>query len=226
MNDSFLNQYDVIIFDCDGVLIDINLLKCEAFGAAVEGYPPDIVEKFVDHCKKTFGISRYVKFKEFLRDFARESFHEEKFNMLVNNYADVCQKIYLNADITPGTEQLLSYLYNQDKKIYVASGSDEAELNHVFTIRNLSKYFNGVYGSPKTKLECATNILNNHPNKKGVFIGDAISDMKTARELGLDFIYMSKYTVQSEEQDSLCKSGAQLVISTLDDLMQVTLNPL
>lgn len=224
MNESFLSQYDVIIFDCDGVIIDINKLKCEAFGKAVEGYPPDVVERFIEHCRKTFGVSRYVKFKEFFIDFAREPFQEEKFNRLVNNYADICKKIYLNANITPGTETLLSVLYNQDKKIYVASGSDEEELKYVFSNRNLSKYFNGIYGSPKTKLECATNILKGHPNKKAVFIGDAISDMKTAKELGIDFIYMSKYTVQSEEQDYLCKSGARLVIKTLDELTQVTLN--
>ncbi|QOR65474.1 HAD family hydrolase [Cytobacillus suaedae] len=219
MNDSFFSQYDVIIFDCDGVIIEINQLKCEAFGKAVEGYPPDIIEKFVDHCKKTFGVSRYVKFKEFLSDFAKEPVQEEKFNRLVNKYADICKEIYLNANITPGTEQLLSELFNQDKKLYVASGSDEEELNNVFTNRNLSKYFKGIYGSPKTKLECVTNILKGHPNKIAVFIGDAFSDMRTAKDLGIDFIYMSKYTVQSEEQDLKCRKEAKLVINSFKDLI-------
>jgi HAD superfamily hydrolase (TIGR01549 family) len=219
MKSTFLNQYDVIIFDCDGVLLDTNLLKCEAFGKAVEGYPTEIVESFVDHCRKTFGISRYVKFKEFLSDYANESFQEDKYRFLLNNYAKTCKEIYGYAQFTPGSEKLLLELSNRSRNLYVASGSDERELNEVFKARNLSKYFNGIYGSPKTKLECTSIILSNHPNKKAVFIGDALSDMKTAKEHDIEFIYMSKYTVQSEEQDLICKNHANLVIDTLGELI-------
>jgi HAD superfamily hydrolase (TIGR01549 family) len=219
MNTPFLSQYDIIIFDCDGVLLDVNLLKCEAFGKAVEGYSCDIVGDFVNYCKKTFGVSRYVKFKEFLSDFAREPFQEDKYNILLNSYAKYCKEIYEYADITHYSKELLSELSNQNKKLYVASGSDEKELNEVFFDRNLSQYFNGIYGSPKTKLECTSIILKNSLDKKAVFIGDALSDMKTAKEHDIDFIYMSKYTVQSDEQDLICRNGAKMVISTLKDFI-------
>ncbi|MGG1399979.1 HAD hydrolase-like protein [Bacillus salipaludis] len=219
MKTPFLSQYDIIIFDCDGVLIDVNLLKCEAFGIAVGGYSSEIVDKFVNHCRKTFGISRYVKFKEFLIDFAKEPFQEEKYNIFLNNFAKICTEIYGHANITPGTKELLLELSNQNKNLYVASGGDGEELNEVFIHRKLSNFFSGIYGSPKTKLECTSEILKNHPGKKAVFIGDAISDMKTAKEHHIDFIYMSKYTVQSEEQDLICKNGAKMVISTLEELI-------
>jgi HAD superfamily hydrolase (TIGR01549 family) len=219
MNSTFLSQYETIIFDCDGVLIDINHLKCEAFGKAVDGYSSEVVESFVNHCRNTFGVSRYAKFKEFLSDFAKESFNEEKYYKLLNNYATICSKIYRGANITPGCEELLTELSNLNKKLYVASGSDENELNKVFLARNLSEYFNGIYGSPKTKSECTSIILKNHSNKKAVFIGDSLADMKTAKEHEIDFIYMSNYTVQSEEQDLLCRNGSILVINTLEDLI-------
>jgi HAD superfamily hydrolase (TIGR01549 family) len=213
-----LSNYDIIIFDCDGVIIDINLLKCEAFGTAVEGYPSEVIESFVNYCKKTFGVSRYVKFKDFISEFAREPFQEENYNNLLNNYSNICKEIYKYADLTPGSEDLLVELSNHNKYVYVASGSDEEELNTVFIDRKLSKYFSGIYGSPKTKLECASIILKNHPNKKAVFIGDALSDMNTAKEHNIDFIYMSKYTVQSEEQDRVCRNEAKKVINTLKEL--------
>jgi HAD superfamily hydrolase (TIGR01549 family) len=219
MKNPFLCQYDIIIFDCDGVLIDVNLLKCQAFGKAVKGYSSDIVEDFINHCKKSFGISRYIKFKEFLNDFAKEPFQENKYYELLNNYATICKKIYGYADITPGTIELLLELTSQNKNLYVASGSDEKELNEVFIERKISKYFNGIYGSPKTKQECTSIILNNHPDKKAVFIGDALSDMKTASVHNIDFIYMSKFSVQSEEQDLVCRNGAKMVINTLKDLI-------
>lgn len=212
------SNYDLVIFDCDGVLIDVNNLKCDAFGKAVEGYSPEIVESFVDHCKKTFGVSRYVKFKEFLTDFAKEPFQEDKYNLFLNNYANICKEIYKYAENTEGSLNLLSELCDLNKSLYVASGSDEDELNEAFVNRNLNKYFKGIYGSPKTKLECASIIINEHPNKKAVFIGDALSDMKTAKELEIDFIYMSRYTVQTKEQDLICREGAKIVINTLDEL--------
>jgi phosphoglycolate phosphatase-like HAD superfamily hydrolase len=214
-----LDKYDVIIFDCDGVLLDVNLLKCEAFGKAVEDYPSAIIEDFVNYCKKTFGISRYVKFKAFLSDFAKEDFDENKYNNLLRNYAAICKEIYCIADITPSCEKLLFKLINDNKNLYVASGSDEEELNEAFNKRNLNNYFKKIYGSPKTKLECTSVILKYNINKRIVFIGDAISDMKTAKEYNIDFIYMSKYTVQSEKQDKLCREGAIKVIDTLEDLI-------
>jgi phosphoglycolate phosphatase-like HAD superfamily hydrolase len=218
---TILEDYDTYIFDCDGVLLDTNLLKCDAFGKAIEGYPSEIIETFVNHCKRTFGVSRYVKFKEFLIDFARESFEEKKYILLLNKYAILCEEIYRYANITPGTVDLLKELNNLNKNLYVASGSDEEELKEVLNTRNLGKYFNGIYGAPKTKLECATIILKNHPNKRAVFIGDALSDMTTARKNNIDFIYMSKYTVQSEEQDLTCREGAKRVIKTFKDLMNI-----
>lgn len=218
MDSQSLDEYDVVIFDCDGVLINVNLLKCEAFGKAVEAYPSDIVGNFVDYCKETFGVSRYVKFKEFLSDFAREPFEEDKYNSLLSRYSNICKEVYGLADLTTGCTNLLLELCNSNKKLYVASGSDEEELNTVFIGRNLDKYFNGIYGSPKTKSECAAIILNNNSNKKAVFIGDTLSDMKTAKEHKIDFIYMSKFTVQSKEQDKLCRNEATKVICTLEDL--------
>lgn len=219
MNSHILDNYDLFIFDCDGVLIDVNILKCEAFGKAVEGYPSDIVENFVSHCKNTFGISRYVKFKEFFNDFAKEPFHQDKYNNFLISYSNICKEMYQIADITPSCENLLSRLINLNKTLYVASGSDEKELNEVFEKRNLSKYFNGIYGSPKAKMECTSIILDKNPNKKAVFIGDALSDLKTAKEYSLDFIYMSKFTVQSEEKDLICRNEAIKVISTLEELL-------
>jgi phosphoglycolate phosphatase-like HAD superfamily hydrolase len=218
MKPTFFYEYDTYIFDCDGVLMDTNLLKCDAFGMAVEGYPTEIIESFVNYCKNTFGISRYIKFKEFLINFAKEPFQEEKYQILLTNYANICKEIYFSADITPGTLHLLQKLTYLNKNLYVSSGSDEKELREIFIAKNLSGKFKGIYGSPKTKLECTSLILKDHQNDRIVFIGDALSDMTTAREHNIDFIYMSNYTVQTVEQDLDCREGAITVINTLLDL--------
>lgn len=214
-----LSHYDIVIFDCDGVLLDTNYLKIEAFGKAVEEYPLNIVDKFKEHCKLTFGISRYIKFKEFFSDFAKEPFDENKYNHLLNNYASLCSKLYTKAEFTPGSVELLSRLNCKNRKLFVASGSDEIELRDCFQKRNISKYFCGIYGSPKTKNKCIEEILLINPNKSVVFIGDSLSDMNSAIENRIDFIYMSQFTVQSKEQDEQCRNGAKITISSLIDLL-------
>lgn len=212
-------QYDLVIFDCDGVLIDSNLLKCEAFGKSVSEYPDNIVESFIEHCKKTFGVSRYVKFKEFFNQFAIEPFDETKYQLFLKRYANLCKELYYEADLTPSVERVLFLLKDAGFKLFVASGSDEKELINVFKNRNLISYFNKIYGSPKKKMDCVSEILDNNPGLKAVFIGDALSDLRVSKGHNIDFIYMSKYTVQSEEQDEVCRKEAKIVINTLEDIL-------
>lgn len=214
-----VDSYDLIIFDCDGVIMDSNLLKCEAFGKSIEGYPEEIVTAFMDKCKNSFGVSRYIKFKSFFNDVANEPYNEQKYNQFLIKYADICKEIYNIADITPGTKKLLKELNNCNKYLFVASGSDERELRDSFKKRKLYEYFKEIYGSPKTKKECISIILKKHPKLKAVFIGDAISDLNAALHFNMDFIYMSKYSVQSLEQSEICSKESTIEISGLYELL-------
>ena len=135
---SQIKDYDTVIFDCDGVIIDINNFKTEAFGKSIEEYSPEVVQGFVNYCKQTFGVSRYVKFKDFFEIFAKKPFNEEEYNIFLSRYAKLCEKGYMIAPFTPGCLKLLEKLNLLDKKLYVASGSDEKELVEIFKKRNNS----------------------------------------------------------------------------------------
>lgn len=213
-----LNKYDTIIFDCDGVLLDTNEDKCLAFGKAVNEYPKDVVDAFIEHCKNNFGISRYVKFQEFFSEFLKEPFDENKYNLFLERYASECLKLYFNAEQTTEAENLLKSVHLR-KNLYVASGSKESELKEVFSYRNLGIYFKDIKGSPKSKIECVEEIIKECNIEKTVLIGDSLSDYKAANHFGLDFIYMYEYTVQSIEKDSVCKENANLVIDNLSKLI-------
>lgn len=213
-----LSDYDVIIFDCDGVLIDINELKCHAFSKAVENYPKHVREAFVQFCRNSFGISRYEKFKKFFSDYAKISFDQQEYERLIDKYADICKKDYLECDLTEGCLDLLKRLDATKINLFVASGSDENELNEVFEKRNLYKYFKKIYGSPQTKVDAISEILEGYRPRRALFIGDAQSDMMAAKYYNMDFIYMEQYTIQSEQQDSLCKRNAIQTIRNLKEL--------
>ena len=63
-----LNRYQTIIFDCDGVILNSNFQKIEAYRNAALNYGASKVqaEDLVEHHVQLTGISRYVKFKYFL----------------------------------------------------------------------------------------------------------------------------------------------------------------
>ena len=63
-----LDHYQTIIFDCDGVILNSNFQKIEAYrNAALEfGASKEQAESLVQHHVALTGISRYVKFEYFL----------------------------------------------------------------------------------------------------------------------------------------------------------------
>ena len=214
-----LNEVNVYIFDCDGVIIDINELKCAAFGKAVESYPEEVKSSFVENCRNTFGVSRYVKFREFFERFAKEEFNQEKYDDFLNTYSTICKKAYMEADITPGSIELFSCLRESGKKLYIASGSDQEELIEAFKKRDLYEYFEEIYGSPRKKVDCVKEIVEKNKNQKIIFVGDAVSDLDVAIKNEIDFIYMSKYSVQSQDNDLHCRNNAKKIIESLNELL-------
>ena len=65
-----LRQYQTIIFDCDGVVLNSNFQKIEAYRntALKYGATQDQAQALVDHHVSLTGISRYVKFDYFLKE--------------------------------------------------------------------------------------------------------------------------------------------------------------
>ena len=58
-----IDDYDVFIFDCDGVILDSNILKSEAFEHALTLEDKSDVERLIQYHKDNGGISRYEKFR-------------------------------------------------------------------------------------------------------------------------------------------------------------------
>ena len=61
-------NYDYLIFDCDGVILDSNRLKSQAFSDALPDESLEQVKTFVEYHKEHGGISRYEKFRYYFRE--------------------------------------------------------------------------------------------------------------------------------------------------------------
>jgi len=77
-----LSQYRTIIFDCDGVVLNSNFQKIEAYRntALKFGATPTQAQALVDHHVSLTGISRYVKFDFFLEKIIKTDNTDDKKN--------------------------------------------------------------------------------------------------------------------------------------------------
>ncbi len=63
-----LARYRTAVFDCDGVILDSNRLKSDAFRQSLHDEDPELVNAFISYHHAQGGVSRYVKFDYFYRE--------------------------------------------------------------------------------------------------------------------------------------------------------------
>ena len=208
-----VDEYDVIILDCDGVIFNSNFLKIDAFRRVLRQYSARIVEDFINYFKNNFGTSRYSLVRVFIKSFLKEEFDEIKYNDILKRYGQECVGLYKDAEFTGHLIEFLNKYKNQ--YLYVASGGDDLELKSVFIQRNIAQYFKGIYGSPVKKTEIVRNICNQNPNKRILLIGDAKSDMLASKDNGIDFIFMKDFSTSQEMKED----AGLITIDNLGDLL-------
>lgn len=215
-----------IIFDCDGVILDSNLLKSELFKKVLQKYPKKTVDLFIEFQKKSFGLSRYKLFEIFFTEYHISQSPEEKIEKAISDFGNECKKTYFNCEFTTKAEEVLKYLYEKEVTLFVASGSDELELNSLFELRNIKKYFSKILGSPKTKsnnLKTIINDINKNKIKREniVFIGDAYADLSASVENNVKFIFMEKYSLDKERVKMHLRPGIDQTIVDMANLQQL-----
>ena len=206
-----LNKYETIILDCDGVIFDSNYLKLDAFRDALGEFNQNIVDEFIGYFKNNFGTSRYYLVEVFIKDFLKQDFDKKLYQEILTKYSQNCVILYEKSEIT---KNFLNFIkIYEDKKLFVASGSDQEELRIVFRTRGLEKYFVSIFGSPAKKSDIVKDIVS--INKNAVMIGDAKSDMKAAEDSKIDFVFMGEYSTSNEMKEDINLNS----INNLGDLI-------
>ena len=206
------SNYDYLIFDCDGVILDSNSLKSRAFSDALPEEPPDLVKTFVEYHKKHGGISRYKKFQHYFSVIQTCSDAEEKISEALIRFASIVQKGLLECDYVPGSLEFIKQQSASGLLLFVVSGSDEKELQEIFFSRGILKYFKKVYGSPTNKIENTAKVIQEIGfQKKGCFFGDSRSDYEATKKFELDFVYVSEFSEWEE--------GRQISKTTIENFL-------
>lgn len=209
-----LSEYDVYIFDCDGVILDTNKLKIDAMRTALTSIFSDSkqIDICVDYFRNNFGKSRFHHVDVFVNDYLEldETMKEHAKKLILDAYSSQCKALYLSAEITPGFINFIERLRGHK---YVASGSEQSELREVFQERGLDVYFKGIFGSPVRKSQLVSDIINEGATS-AIMFGDAISDLEAASVNNIDFI---AYLPFSNVRDKMIKESTANKFKVIDD---------
>jgi phosphoglycolate phosphatase-like HAD superfamily hydrolase len=215
-----LSKYSTLIFDCDGVLLNSNFKKSEAYRkAALDfGASPHQADQLVQYHIENTGISRYVKFEYFIKEILNDEFLESNFSSLVTLLNKHVLQILKDCEIAEGLFELREYTKNQNWM--VMSGGDQNEVRQVLREKKIDHFFNwGIYGSPTSKIDIVENQLNNNLNFRPViFFGDSKYDIEVAKKFNLDFVFVYEWTDFKLWKDEIDKSKIQFV-KKISDLM-------
>lgn len=189
-----LQEYKTLVFDCDGVVLDSNRVKSDAFYNSVLAYGDAPARSLLKFHQDNGGISRYKKFDHFFDSIYPLNDAEQEKDRALQLYSQYVKEGLLKCNVEPRLAEL-SRAYPRSKWLIV-SGGDQAELRKVFIERGINKIFEGgIFGSPDTKDEILSREVEaRNISFPALFIGDSKYDYTAARAAGLDFIFISQWT--------------------------------
>ena len=181
-----LSEYKQVIFDCDGVILDSNNIKSEAFLKSLEGEDEASLKSFLKYHKENGGISRFVKFEYFFRNIKQQKDYQDEFDDALNRYSQLSFEGLLSSKEITGIRDVLEFLYSQNIDCFVVSGGEQKEVRSVLKHKDLSRYFQGIFGSPRKKEEHLSAL----DLTKAIYFGDAKSDYMAAMKFDIEFVYV------------------------------------
>lgn len=201
---SFLiTDYKTLVFDCDGVILNSNQVKTDAFYQVALPYGESVAEALIDYHITNGGISRYQKFTYFLEAIIPKyapNLSVSSLEELLEQYAKRALQGLLTCEVASGLKELKDATPNA--RWMIVSGGDQSELRHVFKQRDLSELFDaGIYGSPDSKHQIlAREISNDTIQSPALFLGDSKYDYQAANRAGLDFVFLSEWSEVADWQ--------------------------
>ena len=183
-------NWQAIIFDFDGVLVESGDIKTQAFANLYQSYGDKIVNEVMCYHKLNGGLSRYNKFRYFQQHLLKKPpLTQDEEQELDKKFSKLVVEAVIDSDQVPGANK---FVHTEASKIplFIASGTPEAELKTIVSRRGLDSYFTEIRGSPKLKQVLIAEILSAYgfTPKKVLMIGDALIDYQSAQSNNIAFL--------------------------------------
>lgn len=212
-----IDTFRTLVFDCDGVVLDSNKVKTQAFYSAALPYGEDAAQALVDYHVEWGGVSRYRKFEWFTREVVKGRIGPG-IDSLLQSYAAQVRAGLLSCREAPGLRALRER--TSGARWIIVSGGDQIELREIFRQRGLAKLFDGgIFGSPDAKEDILSRELaSENIISPALFIGDSKYDHIAASGAGISFVFLSEWS-EFSNWPHYCENNNIDVLSNLTELV-------
>ena len=181
-----------LFLDFDGVLVDSNSIKTEAFfELAMKFFSTEAAKALVDHHQQDPGGSRFTKLAWLLSNYPpnqptlNQSELESEFSSLV------LEKIR-TANRTP---DLMLRLRDSNYVSHILSAAPSLEITDLVQSFGWEDVFESrIHGSPETKVEHLNKLGKLVNLENSIFVGDAPTDFEVAQQFGMPFVFVSDWS--------------------------------
>lgn len=183
------DRLKVIILDFDGVIIESNEIKTEAFRQVFSRFPEHAEAMMAFHHANAWA-SRFMKIDHLLSEYLGRADDQHLRDQLAAEFSERVAEQLVTVPFVPGAVSFLNE-FSDRVPLYLASVTPQADLDATVLSRDLGRFFRGVYGYPPwTKAAAVRDVLRREGCEPGsaLLIGDAPGDMQAATECGVHFV--------------------------------------
>jgi phosphoglycolate phosphatase-like HAD superfamily hydrolase len=191
---------EVLLLDCDGVILNSNELKNHAFYECAIQFGSDVADEFYLHCQENSGISRELKFTHLKEIICKKGSVDSQ---LLDNFpiAQLCAEFGTMVESNLVESEICldlgKFRSRSDARWAIVSGGNQSELNRVFDKRGISSFFDlGIHGNPRNKYEIISELMDTEhfSPSQCTFVGDAEYDYMVAKRFNMDFVFISGWS--------------------------------
>lgn len=178
----------VLVLDFDGVLVESNEVKTQAFDALFARFPGQHAAMMEFH-RENVSLTRYAKFEHLLRLLGRTEDAALRAG-LAAEYSRLTIERVVQARSVAGAPELLQSLAPR-LPLYLASVTPREDLEEVLRLRGERHWFKDCFACPPwTKPEALRELLRREGRAPGeaLLIGDSAGDQRAARATGVRFL--------------------------------------
>jgi len=200
----------IAVFDFDGVLVDSNRIKREAYHRVFDGLDAaDVIARCLNERPQAhrFELIRTIVLKLMADGRLRGGMNPDRYvDRYGTEYTRICETETARCDEILGASSVLPALA-ADYPLYINSSTWEASLRRVVERRGWREFFRAVLGAPHSKVENLQSIMlrETADAKELVFVGDGHGDYEAALSSGCKFVGIrnQQNTFQQQSIDSL-----------------------
>lgn len=211
-----LTQYKTLVLDCDGVVLNSNKTKVNAYFEVAKrhGATDAQAQALVDHHVQKGSFPRNGKIEYYLKEIRHQEVTPELMQAYMHTFDEILDRTLMECEIAPGLQALRDNTAHA--KWMLLSGGDQRELRTIFSRRDLARLFDaGIFGGPDTKdVVLPREIANGNLQLPALFIGDSKYDYEAATRAGLDFVFLSEWT-EVKDWKNYCEANGITVLPRL-----------